>query len=146
MVVDKTQQIAHPKYVTHRYANACPSTPLHDGHGLPPYPTTADSSQGILNDAVCSHELVREKIDQLLASIGRPIGGALDPVQLYLKMHKDMSVILEEVSLWGRERILFNRVSPVCRRTINFIQFLLGIGKAEGRNDFRRTNRTDREA
>ncbi|EAA04531.4 AGAP007095-PA [Anopheles gambiae str. PEST] len=68
-----------------------------------------DSSQGILNDAVCSHELVREKIDQLLASIGRPIGGALDPVQLYLKMHKDMSVILEEVSLWGRERILFNR-------------------------------------
>uniref|UniRef100_A0A182KCD1 RING-type domain-containing protein n=1 Tax=Anopheles christyi TaxID=43041 RepID=A0A182KCD1_9DIPT len=71
--------------------------------------TTEDSSQGILNDAVCSHEMVREKIDQLLASIGRPIGGALHPVQLYLKMHKDMSVILEEVSLWGRERILFDR-------------------------------------
>uniref|UniRef100_A0A182QUU7 RING-type domain-containing protein n=1 Tax=Anopheles farauti TaxID=69004 RepID=A0A182QUU7_9DIPT len=68
-----------------------------------------DSSQGILNEAVYSHEMVREKINQLLASIGRPIVGSLDPVQLYLKLHKDMSVILEEVSLWGRERVLFNR-------------------------------------
>uniref|UniRef100_A0A182YEI0 RING-type domain-containing protein n=1 Tax=Anopheles stephensi TaxID=30069 RepID=A0A182YEI0_ANOST len=68
-----------------------------------------DSSQGILNDAVCSHELVREKIDQLLVSIGRPIVGSLDPVQVYLKLHKDMSIILEEVSLWGRERVIFNR-------------------------------------
>ncbi|XP_035786827.1 RING finger protein nhl-1-like isoform X2 [Anopheles albimanus] len=67
-----------------------------------------DASQGILNDAICSHELVREKIHQLQTSIGRPIQGALDPVQLYLKLHKDLSIILEEVSLWGRERVLFN--------------------------------------
>uniref|UniRef100_A0A4Y0BUC4 Uncharacterized protein n=1 Tax=Anopheles funestus TaxID=62324 RepID=A0A4Y0BUC4_ANOFN len=67
------------------------------------------SSQGILNDAVCSHEVVRAKIDQLMVSIGRPIVGSLDPVQVYLKLHKDMSIILEEVSLWGRERVIFNR-------------------------------------
>uniref|UniRef100_A0A182NK89 RING-type domain-containing protein n=1 Tax=Anopheles dirus TaxID=7168 RepID=A0A182NK89_9DIPT len=72
-----------------------------------------DSSQGILNDAIYSHEMVREKINQLLTSIGRPIVGSLDPVQLYLKLHKDMSAILEEVSLWGRERVLFNRVGTL---------------------------------
>ncbi|XP_053665398.1 RING finger protein nhl-1-like [Anopheles marshallii] len=68
-----------------------------------------DSSQGILNDAVCSHEMVRAKIDQLMVSIGRPIVGSLDPVQVYLKLHKDLSIVLEEVSLWGRERVIFNR-------------------------------------
>ncbi|XP_053676484.1 RING finger protein nhl-1-like [Anopheles nili] len=68
-----------------------------------------DSSQGILNDALCSHELVREKINQMRTLIERPIVGSLDPVQLYLKLHKDTSIILEEVALWGRERILFNR-------------------------------------
>ncbi|XP_058124206.1 RING finger protein nhl-1-like [Anopheles ziemanni] len=68
-----------------------------------------DAAQGILNDAICSHEVVREKIELLLVSLRRPIVGSLDPVQLYLKLHKDMSVILEEVSLWGQERILFNR-------------------------------------
>uniref|UniRef100_A0A182IT10 RING-type domain-containing protein n=1 Tax=Anopheles atroparvus TaxID=41427 RepID=A0A182IT10_ANOAO len=68
-----------------------------------------DVSQGILNDAICSHEVVREKIEVLLVSLRRPIVGSLDPVQLYLKLHKDMSIILEEVSLWGQERILFNR-------------------------------------
>uniref|UniRef100_A0A182MRI8 RING-type domain-containing protein n=1 Tax=Anopheles culicifacies TaxID=139723 RepID=A0A182MRI8_9DIPT len=64
---------------------------------------------GILNDAVCSHEVVRAKIDQLMVSIGRPIVGSTDPVQVYLKLHKDMSIILEEVSMWGRERVIFNR-------------------------------------
>ncbi|KFB43230.1 AGAP007095-PA-like protein [Anopheles sinensis] len=68
-----------------------------------------DAAQGILNDAICSHEVVREKIELLLVSLRRPIVGSLDPVQLYLKLHKDMSIILEEVSLWGQERILFNR-------------------------------------
>ncbi|XP_052861319.1 RING finger protein nhl-1-like [Anopheles cruzii] len=67
-----------------------------------------DASQGILNDAVCSHEVVREKIVQLQSSVGHPIQGSHDPVQLYLKLHKNMSIILEEVSLWGRERVLFS--------------------------------------
>uniref|UniRef100_A0A182WLF3 RING-type domain-containing protein n=1 Tax=Anopheles minimus TaxID=112268 RepID=A0A182WLF3_9DIPT len=68
-----------------------------------------DSSQGILNDAVCSHDVVRAKIDQMMVSIGRSIVGSTDPVHVYLKLHKDMSIILEEVSLWGRERVIFDR-------------------------------------
>ncbi|XP_053686904.1 RING finger protein nhl-1-like [Sabethes cyaneus] len=69
-----------------------------------------DSSQRILNDGLCSHELVMEKIRHLRATIGdSAIGAHGNLVQLFLNLHREISIVFEEISHWGKEIILFDQ-------------------------------------
>lgn len=67
-----------------------------------------------MNDAVCAHELVMEKIRHLKTSIEGSNNGAVDThdnfVDLFLSFHKEVSIVFEEISQWGKEIILFDQV------------------------------------
>ncbi|KXJ77728.1 hypothetical protein RP20_CCG006778 [Aedes albopictus] len=69
-----------------------------------------DESQRILNDGLCAHELVMEKIRQLRTTIGdNAIGTQGDFVHVYLNLHKEISIVFEEISHWGEEIVLFDQ-------------------------------------
>lgn len=71
-------------------------------------------SRRVMNDAVCAHELVMEKIRHLKTSIEGSNNGAVDThdnfVDLFLSFHKEVSIVFEEISQWGKEIILFDQV------------------------------------
>uniref|UniRef100_A0A904MUR9 RING-type domain-containing protein n=1 Tax=Culex quinquefasciatus TaxID=7176 RepID=A0A904MUR9_CULQU len=70
-------------------------------------------SRRVMNDAVCAHELVMEKIRHLKTSIEGSNNGAVDThdnfVDLFLSFHKEVSIVFEEISQWGKEIILFDQ-------------------------------------
>ncbi|XP_019540124.3 RING finger protein nhl-1-like [Aedes albopictus] len=69
-----------------------------------------DESQRILNDGLCAHELVMEKIRRLRTTIGdNAIGTQGDFVHVYLNLHKEISIVFEEISHWGEEIVLFDQ-------------------------------------
>ncbi|XP_058838427.1 RING finger protein nhl-1-like isoform X2 [Topomyia yanbarensis] len=69
-----------------------------------------DESQRILSDGLCAHELVMEKIRSLKMTIGDgTIGSQGDLVQRFLNLHKEISIVFEEISHWGKEIILFDQ-------------------------------------
>lgn len=74
-------------------------------------PRNEDESQRILNDGVCAHELVMEKIRRLKAIIeDNSIGTHDNLVQVFLNLHKEISIVYEEISHWGEVIILFDQV------------------------------------
>ncbi|XP_055604634.1 uncharacterized protein LOC129752873 [Uranotaenia lowii] len=70
-----------------------------------------DESQKMLNDGLCAHELVVHKIRCLRRQIGdNTVAGAHgNLVQLFLNLHKEISIVFEEISHWGEETILFDK-------------------------------------
>ncbi|XP_065077740.1 RING finger protein nhl-1-like [Ochlerotatus camptorhynchus] len=69
-----------------------------------------DESQRILNDALCAHELVMEKIRRLKTTIeDNTIGTHGNFVQAFLNLHKEISIVFEEISHWGEEIVLFDQ-------------------------------------
>ncbi|XP_058458964.1 uncharacterized protein LOC131435285 isoform X2 [Malaya genurostris] len=69
-----------------------------------------DESQRILNDGLCAHELVMEKIRRLKTTVAdSTIGPNGDLVQRFLNLHKEISLVFEEISHWGKEIILFDQ-------------------------------------
>ncbi|XP_055526766.1 RING finger protein nhl-1-like [Wyeomyia smithii] len=93
-----------------------------------------DESQRILNDGLCSHELVMEKIRHLRATIGdTAIGTHGNLVQLFLNLHKEISIVFEEISHWGKEIILFD-------------QQTMKIEVLNARNDAKSQNETSKES
>lgn len=74
-------------------------------------PPNEDESQRILNDALCAHELVMEKIRRLKTTIeDNAIGSHGNFVQAFLNLHKEISIVFEEISHWGEEIVLFDQV------------------------------------
>lgn len=70
-----------------------------------------DESQRILNDGLCAHELVMEKIRRLRTAIGdNAIGTQGNFVHVFLNLHKEISIVFEEIAHWGEEIIVFDQV------------------------------------